>query len=668
MPILFMFYSNSSAILTALFFNFLSLLLLFSLHRKMMVRKFIPCDLKQNPAYQSSFKRLYWLGLRFDCKAIALILSPFLLIGLICAFFEPHFYQFLLPCYMFFITFMGLGLLIGNYFYYKTYNNYYDIFVFGLKEDDTVAVLKNIYDDYPVIKVFVGLLSFSCLFSYLNRFLLSEPFFYLSSISSGIGIFIAILILFLLARGTIHSTPLGKNHAQVSTKNIINKFVPNGIIAMIWAFSDKKRQIKFKPVTEAEGEKLMQDLFNRKTLLTKTEENPFLAENQPHVVLSVMESFGMNFLAFDDPKQNDLLGKLRPYFDDAFVFKRFLAETVGTASTLMRLFCYSPLENISQSEAQKIALPYSAFKTYKNQGYKTIFITSGNIMWRNLGNYLPLQGVDEIYDQNSLIDYFPEAKKTLSYWGVADEYAFLLAEKLLLESDTPLFISILSITNHPPYEVPTHYQAHSLAPERLREVYGESDKERFNSLATYQYACNALGEFFDRVTQSAVKNRVILAATGDHYVRSVREDLPKELFSSNCVPFIIWVPEEIKANLSLHFDPERLGSHKDIMPTLYSISLSNAEYWHLGGRNMLSPQDNPAYAFAYTGWAWADESGVIDTSQQLKLKYRWHDNRQINPDPSQYASEAELKKLAQYEQFIQWQINYWVGEGKKLQA
>ncbi|MDD2168998.1 hypothetical protein QA338_10755 [Glaesserella parasuis] len=40
---------------------------------------------------------------------------------------------------------------MGNFYYYKTYNNYYDMLMFGLVEDDTKAVLKNIYDDYPVI-------------------------------------------------------------------------------------------------------------------------------------------------------------------------------------------------------------------------------------------------------------------------------------------------------------------------------------------------------------------------------------------------------------------------------------------------------------------------------------------------------------------------------------
>ncbi|EPZ99760.1 hypothetical protein QA264_10030 [Glaesserella parasuis] len=44
-----------------------------------------------------------------------------------------------------------IGIVVGNFYYYKTYNNYYDMLMFGLVEDDTKAVLKNIYDDYPVI-------------------------------------------------------------------------------------------------------------------------------------------------------------------------------------------------------------------------------------------------------------------------------------------------------------------------------------------------------------------------------------------------------------------------------------------------------------------------------------------------------------------------------------
>ncbi|OOF43317.1 hypothetical protein BKK49_00570 [Rodentibacter rarus] len=435
---------------------------------------------------------------------------------------------------------------------------------------------------------------------------------------------------------------------------------------MKWAFSDKKQQINFTKVEEKEGIKLIKAVFNTDSLIKKTNKNDYLAKNKPHVVFSLMESFGYNFLEYDDIDKNDLLGNLRPYFIQGFLFNRFLAEYVGTASTVSNIFFNSPIENISQSIAQKTSLPFSSYLTYKKQGYRTIFITSGNMMWRNFGNYFLRQGVDEVYDQNSIIDYFPEAKETLSYWGIADEYAFKLAEKLLVESDFPVFISILTMTNHPPYQIPRSYVVKNLTPSLLREKYGNNDRERYNTLATYQYACNALGRFFDNLTKGHLKNRIILAATGDHHVRSLREDMPKEVFSSNSVPFLIYLPETLKKHLPIHFDKNRIGSHKDIMPTLFSLSLSEAEYWTVGGRNMLALQDEPQYAFAITPWAWADSSGVIDIMGKDNIKYHWENEKYVYTKTPFNCTSQEKQKIKDYQQLLHWQINYLVQNGKTV--
>lgn len=58
-------------------------------------------------------------------------------------------------------------------------------------------------------------------------------------------------------------------------------------------------------------------------------------------------------------------------------------------------------------------------------------------------------GVDALYDQNALLEMYPESAKEMTDWGVPDEYAYHLAEKLLKEAKQPLFISILTVTNHP---------------------------------------------------------------------------------------------------------------------------------------------------------------------------------------------------------------------------
>ncbi|MDD2155940.1 LTA synthase family protein [Glaesserella parasuis] len=521
--------------------------------------------------------------------------------------------------------------MAGNFYYYKTYNNYYDMFMFGLVEDDTKAVLKNIYDDYPVISGSLAVLVLAALPAYfmyyaLYQGLLNWDVHWSVATLLFVGSFLALAF---FVRGTIRSKPLTKDHAQVSSLAVINKLVPNGVIAVEWAFRDRKRNILFEAVDLDEGKALMQQVFGTDSLIERTPVNPALKESKPHVVFALMESFGTNYLVLDNPETNDLLGQLRSHFEQDFVFKRFTSDYNGTAPTLASLLFYSPIQNISQSAAQQIAPPYSPFKTYKQQGYRTVFITSGGLMWHNLGNYLPLQGVDECYDQNDIIETFPDAKPAMSYWGIADEYAFALAEQLLKESNEPLFINILSMTNHPPYEVPQHYKAERINPQVLEGKFG-SEEENRKSLSTYQYANNALGQFITQVAQSAVGNRTIIAAIGDHHVRSVRFDAPKQNFMAMGVPFYVHVPTELQSKLALKFDPSRIGSHKDIMPTLYGLSLSDAEYWNLGGHNLLAEQDNEKYAFAYNEGLYADSEGVSDGEHLTQ--YSWQNPTALYPD------------------------------------
>ncbi|MDY5422131.1 LTA synthase family protein [Actinobacillus porcinus] len=639
------------------------------LHRCCMAKAFISTEIRQNTQYQSALTRMRRRGAQFDAKVIAIVLAPFFLLGSATfSFLSLKTTALFWAIYILIFAIALIGIVAGNFYYYKTYNNYYDMFMFGLVEDDTKAVLKNIYDDYPVISGSLAVLLLAVLpagFVYhaLYGWFLGLDAHWSVSTLLFVGTFLALAF---LARGTIHSTPLSKNHAQVSSLAVINKLVPNGVIAMEWAFKDRKRNIHFDAVNLDEGKALMQQAFGTDSLLERTPVNPALEEIKPHVVFALMESFGTNYLVLDNPETNDLLGELRPHFERDFVFKRFISDYDGTAPTLASLYFYSPIQNISQSAAQQISLPYSPFKTYKQQGYRTVFITSGGLMWRNLGNYLPLQGVDECYDQNDIIEAFPEAKSTVSYWGIADEYAFALAEKLLKESNEPLFINILSMTNHPPYEIPQHYQAARINPNVLAGKFGNEEENR-KSLSTYQYANNALGQFITQVAQSAVGNRTIIAATGDHHVRCVRFDAPKQNFMAKGVPFYVHIPTELQRKLALKFDPNRIGSHKDIMPTLYHLSLSDAEYWNLGGRNLLAEQDNEKYAFAYNEGLYADSEGVSD-GEHLE-QYSWQNPTALYPD---YLWVGELKpvsdkkqaRIQAYKQLLTWQINYLV-KGEK---
>lgn len=672
------FYLNFLFVLTILFFYFVFQT---TLIRKYMVKSFIDANLLQDPQNYRSFSRMWRMGYRYDAKISAIIIAvPFIIGSVLIAFSLYQVTISLFSFYIFLISLLFTGINIGNYFYFKTYKSYYNIFMFGIVEDDTKAVLNNIWEDYPILKlIFLTIIAavfptfvFICILS--QQPLVIENYSTLITITFGL---ISLIYLAYAARGYFFTHPLAKMHAQVSSLSIINQMVPNGIIAMKWAFEDRKRDIQFSAVDKKQGSKLIKQFTKiipttqcfeyenpQQFFIDKTEKNTFLQQNPPHIVMALMESFGNNFLQLDNAETNDLLGKLRKYFQQDYYFKFFTSDYNGTAPSLSSLYFYSPIQNISQSIAQNKSLLQTPFFIYKNKGYKTVFITAGNIMWRNLANYMPLQGIDELYDQNSIIDTFPESKTTLSYWGIADEYAFKLAEKLLQESNQPLFINILTMTNHPPFKAPDNYHPFVVNPDILTgKILAKDKTEQKNILQAFQYAANALGEFIENIEKSNIAEKTIIAATGDHYMRAMENRFPLDLFLDKTVPFFIHIPSTIKENLPIDFNPYRLGSHKDIMPTLFSLSLSDCEYWHLAGRNLLSNQAENKFNFAFNETVFITPDAVYDLHSENIVKYQW--NKQNGETEKQLEiGEEEAKEIRSYSDLLYWQINYQV-EGIK---
>lgn len=139
----------------------------------------------------------------------------------------------------------------------------------------------------------------------------------------------------------------------------------------------------------------------------------------------------------------------------------------------------------------------------------------------------------------------------VSEWGVPDEYAFKFANELLeKKNEQPLFIVILSITNHPPFAVPDGYKPFPVKPTQALKERGDfGAQNEAVVMQTYQYSTNALGNFIDRVIASKEGNKTVIAATGDHKMQRMQGFLPREQFNEYTVPFYLHIPETIKENV-----------------------------------------------------------------------------------------------------------------------
>lgn len=286
----------------------------------------------------------------------------------------------------------------------------------------------------------------------------------------------------------------------------------------------------------------------------------------------------------------DVLGRLAPTLTQACHFNNFDSAQAGTHPSLEAILFSTPITPLTLGEVGRKPIPWSIPKVIRDAGYQTLFVTSARSGWRDLNRVLAAQGFDEVVDANTLKQHYPDA--VLGIWGVWDSYVFkYLQERLAAKSQNkPLFIFVLTSTNHPPYDLPEDYQR---VPRDMRQWRGEtsSDTLRLN-LDSYHYATDLLGAFVQDVQRGPLRGNTLIAATGDHNVRSFGIYAEaRRRYLMRQVPFIIW-----GENLSCGVQQNLPASHRDMFDTLLPLAGISGPYLN-AGRNLLhAPDDNPLNA------------------------------------------------------------------------
>lgn len=251
-----MYQNNLYKLVILIFTNLLFSILILGIARALFL--FNIADSVQLASHTNDLYKALLLGFRYDLKVSAIAFSVPALFGLFVIFSPNYFSRFkkYFIAYCFIVYFLLILVSVANYYYYQIYDNYIDVFVFGLVDDDTSAVLTTLWLEYPVIQIIAFSLLVAFLFSYLNRSLVTK----IKGITSAkrniywriSSTFIFIFVLFLSARGTTGTHPLKRYHANVSNYIVLNKVTPNAFMALDWAFSDYKHQAEFMAVLKSE--------------------------------------------------------------------------------------------------------------------------------------------------------------------------------------------------------------------------------------------------------------------------------------------------------------------------------------------------------------------------------------------------------------------------------
>lgn len=607
-------------------------------------------------------KKAFWLGFRFDLMPLAYInVVPFILLN-IAYFFRG---KLLIRSTRFLIvTFLSAGyialiwLFVFDFGFYSYFQDHMNILVFGFLEDDTKAVLISIYKNYNLTLWLLILFLLHWGLISLIKFMFSPFDFDLKAKKFSFGYPVCFLsglaLIALMGRGNFTRLPLSLEDAHLSDNEFINEIALNGALTLnraikirktfgqgnadylkTYGFSDwKDAYLGFTGFSPPAG-------TLDKSLLTSTRADSFKAKNPPHVVLVVMESFG-TYWNDHDSESFQILGDLKPHFDQGVLFKNFLPAENGTIGSIVSVATSQVIRPgarfLSESEFMKTALRSSGNLPFKESGYDTHFVYGGKLGWRDLGKFLAVQGYDRLWGADEIREAMPELNNFSeadlgNEWGIYDEYLYTFIDEQIRTATKPQFFLVLTTSNHPPFEYPSSYQPKKieLSAELLAKITVDEElaRKRFTGL---QYANQKMAEFLTRIQKSTLNENTIVALTGDHsfwIAKGVGFDLE---FKRYAVPFFLMIPENYRPK---SIDLQKFGSHEDIFPTLINLALSDKKFLKLGEDMFSEKSDSINSSGLYANkdgayhhgkfWKWVDLKSQImapaeQTPELLKLK------------------------------------------------
>ena len=598
--------SKTFDILKKLFYIHLVFLVFMTLFRVAFFTYYLELDSFDN--YYFDILNAFFLGFRIDLTVVGYIqVLPTL--ALIALFYikKDSFYKLFtifLKYYLFITYFMVAILFFADFGFYSYFKEHINLLFFGLFEDDTSALMVTFWQNYNVIIILGSFLAYLIFVFFIIKKILhsnqkdTKSFFRLKF--TPLIFLILIAFNFLIIRGTVGMYPLGKMIPNVSENAYINKIPQNGVRAFITAYGIRKAFVskKLDYIKLLGFENRIEDAFkihkhseniDTENLLNNiTYTSKKIDDNDYNVVVIMVESFGLPILKYQS-NEFDIMGSLKKHFEEDVLFTNFISDGDGTINSLESMLLNIPYRPnsfiLSQSSYAQTAFDYTAAFLYNDSKYNTSFIYGGDLTWRDLGTFVKYQGYKSTEGKQDIFKSLNVKENEGDFfhpWGIYDKYLYTHILKKLEDSNEKEFIVALSTNNHPPYNIPSDYTSKSLvfSDDLKNHIIGDLSlaQQRFRS---YAYALDQVGIFLDKFKESKFKDNTIVVVTADNNtVEGIMKYDDNPIFTSKNIPLYLYLPAKLKEKLDI--DTKVAGSHKDIFPTLYNLTLDNKKYFAVG--------------------------------------------------------------------------------------
>lgn len=316
-----------------------------------------------------------------------------------------------------------------------------------------------------------------------------------------------------------------------------------------------------------------------------------------HIVLIFMESYSKWPSKFNEDGFSDRISaNYKTIEDNSLSFEQHFPSSAGTIKNITHA-----IYSISTPRAFKPSLNYhpEAYKrfsqllpkTMEKLGFESSFYYGGVSHWHRLYHFLPEIGFHNFFSENS----FPD--KDRHPYGLYDRDLFKSVHERLEKTDRPTFSFVMSLTNHPPYNVPTGEDDKTWKiPETLKKwLIVEEDffYQRFNAFA---HSDRALGQFMKWAESAPYGKDTVFVITGDHGFGGTFLYPPQQGWLEDLIPLVIYAPGLMKKEF-IGKKIETFSTHLDLLPTLVSLASDKPTTLTTWGKNLLLAPEVP-----YTGF------------------------------------------------------------------
>jgi phosphoglycerol transferase MdoB-like AlkP superfamily enzyme len=395
---------------------------------------------------------------------------------------------------------------------------------------------------------------------------------------------ILVFLNFLAIRGSFDVAPNNQSMAYFSKYDILNQASLNtewNLISSILA----SRKTNSNPYLYHDENTAALEVSN----LYKVKKDTSLAvltANRPNIIIFILESFTADLTKTLGNEEG-----ITPHFDslinNGLLFSNIYAAGNRTDKGLLGTLTGFPtlgIGSIVKWPEKMKKLPAISQKLVPYH-YQTSFFYGGESEFDNYKAFILSHGYQKIIDKNNF-----DKKDMNSKWGAYDGLVFDKQLKEMNKATQPFFSTILSLTNHEPFELPG------------KQKFGNSDIiQKFKSTAYYTDSC--INAYLTQAKkQSWYKNTlfIFIADHGHAYPKNKYEIYEPQRYH---IPLLFYgevIKKEFKGKkISL------TGSQQDLAPTLLSqLNIPAKEFtW---SKNLLNPY-SPAFAF----FTWDDGFGFI---------------------------------------------------------